>query len=104
MLAGDTRWFVGIGEQPAVKDRSIVTLGRISPFLPRVGSLEPLCSQISLIQWPGAARGVQTVIALVRLEAALREIHALGRSGVDPEPGNALEVGGHVSLADQHIA
>ena len=83
MLLGDPRRLVGMGQQPAVEHPAVRALGGIGPFLPRIGGIETVLAQIGRRSAAAAAaRRMHPVVALVGLEAALREMHALGR-----EPG-----------------
>ena len=47
---------------------------------------------------------MQAVVALIRLEAAFRHVHADDRVRRDAEILQAFQVGRHVGLADQHVA
>ena len=63
-----------------------------------------MLAQIIVVGRARPPRGMQAVVALIRLEAAFRHVHADDRVRRDAEILQALQVGRHVRLADQHVA
>src|SRR5262245_64110388 len=64
MLFIDPRCLIGVDKQPPACDRTILRLPRIRPRLPRVLCIETVRTQIRVIGGPGAAVGMQAVVAL----------------------------------------
>ena len=106
MFVRHARRQIAVAHQPARQDFAVVAFGGIGPFLPGIAAAEAVLAQIIVVGGFGIVGPVrvQAVVALERLEAALRQQHADVRGRVDAEPFHALDVGGHVGLADQRRA
>ena len=92
---------------PARRQRVALALCGIGPVVPRVVAGVALAVEIAVVARELrvvaaiGAGGVQAIVALVGVEAALRHAHADNRVRVDAQPLHALDVGTHVRLADQ---
>ena len=104
VLVRDARGLVGMNQKPAVLQASVGVRAGIGPMLPGIFRLIAVLAQVSIIARARPAGRMQAVVALVRLEAALRDMNADDRIRRDAEHLHAFEVGGHVGLADQHVA
>ncbi len=104
MLVGNARGLVGMNQQPAVLQACRRRFAGIGPMLPRVGRVVSAFAQICVVARTGPAGRMQSVVALIGLEAAFGDMHADDRVRRDAERASAFEVGRHVGLADQHIA
>src|SRR6267154_932489 len=73
-------------------------------MLPGIGCLKSLLTQIVVISRTGTVVGMQTIVALIGLEAAFRYMHADDGIRRDPQRLQAFDIRRHVGLADQHVA
>jgi len=104
MLLGNTRGLVGVHQQPAVLQATVVRGAGIGPMLPGIISLKSLLAQIAVIARAGPVVGMQAVVALIGFEAAFRHMHADHRIRRDPQRLQAFDIRRHMGLADQHVA
>ena len=104
MLVRHARGLVGVHQQPAVLQAPVLGRAGIGPVLPRVRRVVAVLAQIIVIGRARPTGRMQAVVALIGLEPAFRHVHADDGVGRDAEILQALEVGRHVGLADQHVA
>ena len=104
MLVRHARGLVGVHQQPAVLQAAVLGRAGIGPVLPRIRRVVAMLAQIIVVGRPRPPGRMQAVVALIRLEAAFRHMHADDRVRRDAEILQALEIGRHMRLADQHVA
>jgi hypothetical protein len=91
-------------QQPAVLQAPVLGRAGIGPVLPRVRRVVAVLAQIIVIGRPRPTGRMQSIVAFVRLEPAFRHVHADNGVRRNTEILQALEVGRHMGLADQHVA
>ncbi len=104
MLVRHACGLVGVHQQPAVLQSPVLGRAGIGPVLPRIGGVVAVLAQIIVVGRPRPTGRMQAVIALIRLEAAFRHVHADDGVLGDAEILQPLQVGRHMRLADQHVA
>ena len=104
MLVRYARGLVGMHQQPAVLQAPVLGRAGIGPVLPRVWRVVAVLAQIIVVGRARPPGRMQAVVALIGLEAAFRHMHADDGVLRNAEILQALQVGRHMRLADQHVA